>query len=52
MNATIASPDHISARENTVPLSMTDWPASTLFVYAMTRPNTPSSAAYVVSCRS
>ena len=32
MKTTMARPDHISARENTVPLSMIDWPASTLFV--------------------
>ena len=32
MNTTIARPDHMRAREKTVPLSMIDWPASTLFV--------------------
>jgi hypothetical protein len=52
MNTTIAIPDHISARVNVVPVRRTVSPASTLFVYAMTSPIAPSSATYVVSCRS
>ncbi len=45
MNTTMPSPDHMSARVNVVPLRSTDSPASTLFVYAITSPIAPSSAA-------
>src|SRR6476661_5770613 len=42
----------MSPRLTVVPASITDDPASTLFVYAMTRPMATSRPAYVMSCRS
>src|SRR6478752_1560113 len=52
MNTTMASPDHMSARVNVVPLRRTLSPASTLFVSAITSPIAPRRTANTVSCRS
>src|SRR5689334_12558252 len=52
MNTITAMPAHIRPRLNVVPAESGAEPASTLFVYAITRPIATSRPAYVISCKS